>query len=76
MSRFAGSEQRLYLKVEGSRVEGMLKVGHKNLFYRDGQGRCHEIAPLCVLDFYVHESVQRKGVGKALFEKMLESEKT
>lgn len=30
--------------------------------------------PLCVLDFYVHESVQRGGHGKELFEKMLKYE--
>lgn len=27
-----------------------------------------EIEPLCVLDFYVHESCQRQGVGKSIFE--------
>jgi len=32
----------------------------------------HEIEPLCVLDFYVHESCQRKGLGFALFRHMLE----
>lgn len=31
--------------------------------------------PLSVLDFYVHESVQRGGHGKDLFEKMLANEK-
>lgn len=31
-------------------------------------GAIVEVAPLCVLDFYVHESYQRQGVGKALFE--------
>jgi GNAT superfamily N-acetyltransferase len=31
-------------------------------------GTIAEIEPLCVLDFYVHEQYQRKGVGKALFE--------
>ena len=30
-----------------------------------------EVSPLCVLDFYVHESKQRCGYGKALFEAML-----
>ena len=28
----------------------------------------HEIDALCVLDFYVHESTQRQGIGKLLFE--------
>jgi GNAT superfamily N-acetyltransferase len=31
-------------------------------------GAIVEVEPLCVLDFYVHESCQRQGVGKALFE--------
>merc|ERR1711862_13064 len=33
-----------------------------------------EILPLCVLDFYVHESCQRIGIGKCLFDAMLEQE--
>lgn len=33
-----------------------------------------EVQPLCVLDFYVHESVQRRGIGKELFEAMLAAE--
>lgn len=76
MSRFAGSEQRLYLKVRANMVEGMIKVGPRELFYRDRAGRCKEIAPLCVLDFFVHEKLQRQGLGKSLFCKMLIAEKT
>ena len=30
--------------------------------------------PLSVLDFYVHESVQRGGHGKEIFERMLQNE--
>lgn len=33
-----------------------------------------EIKPLCVLDFYVSERVQRGGHGKQLFERMLQDE--
>lgn len=33
------------------------------------------MTPLSVLDFYVHESVQRGGHGKELFENMLTHEK-
>jgi hypothetical protein len=33
----------------------------------------HEIDALCVLDFYVHESCQRQGIGKLLFEVSAES---
>lgn len=31
-------------------------------------GEVREIEPTCVLDFYVHESCQRTGVGHKLFE--------
>ena len=33
----------------------------------------HVLAP-CVLDFYIHETRQRAGLGKVLFEYMLEYE--
>lgn len=74
MNRFAGTDQRIYLKVEGHTVQGFIKVGIKDLFFREPSGKCREISPLCVLDFYVHESMQRQGLGKALFVKMLNSE--
>jgi GNAT superfamily N-acetyltransferase len=38
------------------------------LLLHQANGTFVEITPLCVLDFYVHESWQRQGVGKALFE--------
>lgn len=40
---------------------------------QDRFARMHELEPLCVLDFYVHESLQRRGVGKAMFEAMLKA---
>jgi alpha-tubulin N-acetyltransferase 1 len=55
-------------------VLSLLKVGVKKLFIRNEVGAIKEIAPLCVLDFYVHESCQRGGQGKAIFEKMLQME--
>ena len=45
------------MKAEGSTVIGLLKVGVKKLFIRNESGNIKEINPLCVLDFYVHESV-------------------
>jgi len=73
-SRLFTSDNRLYLRAEANRVIGLLKVGVKKLFIRNELGAIKEISPLCVLDFYVHESVQRGGHGRALFEKMLETE--
>ena len=51
---------------------GFIKVGTKKLFLYDTQGAQKEVSPLCVLDFYVHESQQRKGFGKKLYEHMLQ----
>ncbi|KAJ3313831.1 Alpha-tubulin N-acetyltransferase 1 [Boothiomyces sp. JEL0838] len=52
-------------------IVGMLKVGTKKLFVVDGNNRHIEISPLCVLDFYIDEKLQRQGYGKRLFEFML-----
>lgn len=60
-SKLFTSDTRLYLRAEGNRVMGLLKVGVKKLFIRNESGAIKEISPLCVLDFYVHESVQRNG---------------
>lgn len=55
-------------------VVGILKTGHKRLFVYDHLGHQHEMEPLCVLDFYVHESRQRMGCGKKLFEYFLKDQ--
>ncbi|KAI9189341.1 hypothetical protein H9P43_000772 [Blastocladiella emersonii ATCC 22665] len=57
------------------RVVGFLKVGRKTLFLNGELGELRETRPLCVLDFYVRDSVQRKGHGLRLFKAMLENEK-
>ena len=53
-------------------VVGILKVGRKRLFVYDSHGVQQELEPLCVLDFYVHESRQRRGYGRKLFDYMLQ----
>ncbi|XP_071947767.1 uncharacterized protein [Antedon mediterranea] len=55
-------------------VIGILKIGRKKLFVLDRYSKQHEMKPMCVLDFYVHESVQRRGCGKQLFQHMLNVE--
>ncbi len=50
-------------------IYGGLKVGPKRLWvWPPGERSQQEATVTCVLDFYVHESVQRMGVGKQLFE--------
>jgi len=77
--------QRIYLAAEGSQALGFLKVGEKHLFVapppqlaertRAGaQEVLREMSPVCALDFYVHESCQRSGVGLKIFQAMLEHE--
>ncbi len=67
--------QRLYMMFDqpAHAAVGLLKVGPKHLFIMEGTKQ-HEIEPLCVLDFYVHESRQRAGCGLRLFEEMLRAE--
>ena len=72
--RLFATDNKIYMKAEGKRVIGFIKVGKRNLFISNEFGQMKEIRPLCVLDFYVHESVQRGGQGKVLFDLMLASE--
>lgn len=78
--KLKNSEHTLYLLVDpkgtkgkGS-VMGLLKMGHKGLYVFDREGEHHQLQPLCVLDFYVHEAMQRMGLGKKIFEHMLKEE--
>lgn len=58
-------------RLSSASVVGMLKVGTKNLYVCDPHGDTKPVMAPCVLDFYVHESRQRSGLGKQLFEAML-----
>lgn len=78
--RLRKADQTVYLLVDreakGGKgvVTGMLKTGKKSLYIFDRDGQHHHVSPPCVLDFYVHESRQRTGLGKQLFEHMLKKE--
>ena len=71
-SKFWNTDNKIFIRAEGNRVIGFIKSGKRNLFYRNFGGQIKEIKPVCVLDFYVHENVQRGGHGKDLFDLMLE----
>ena len=73
--KFFISNHRIFMKAEQNKVLGFIKVGNKKLFLRDRNYNYHEVNTLCVLDFYVHESTQRRGIGKQLFDYMLKFEK-
>jgi len=75
-TKFARGSDLIYLHITPSlrRVNAMLRTGRKRLFIRDEVGTIVEIEPSCVLDFYVHESCQRTGIGKQLFDFMLQVE--
>ncbi|KAB0796250.1 hypothetical protein PPYR_10311 [Photinus pyralis] len=78
--RLRKADQTVYLlldrEAKGGKgvVTGMLKTGKKSLYVFDRDGQHHHVSPPCVLDFYVHESRQRTGLGKQLFEHMLKKE--
>ncbi|KAM7135591.1 alpha-tubulin N-acetyltransferase 1 isoform 5-T5 [Molossus nigricans] len=56
-------------------IIGFLKVGYKKLFVLDDREAHNEVEPLCILDFYIHESLQRHGHGRELFQYMLQKER-
>ncbi|XP_017304256.2 alpha-tubulin N-acetyltransferase-like, partial [Diaphorina citri] len=77
--KMQNSEHILYLLTDRTGglkkhglVIGLLKMGWKNLYLFDKAGKCVQKNTLCVLDFYVHESMQRQGCGNILFEHMLQ----
>ena len=47
----------LYMRAEGKKCIGFLKVGEKKLFVRGRSGEINEITPLAVLDFFVDATV-------------------
>ncbi|XP_055687903.1 alpha-tubulin N-acetyltransferase isoform X2 [Lutzomyia longipalpis] len=76
--KLRNSDHSLYLMSEkGGKngvVTGLLKVGVKSLYVFDADGETHKVNAPCVLDFYIHESRQRAGLGKVLFQYMLDQE--
>ncbi|KAH8336637.1 hypothetical protein KR074_009841, partial [Drosophila pseudoananassae] len=53
-------------------VTGLLKVGNKDLFLFDDKGKYRQTKQTpAILDFYIHESRQRRGLGKLIFDKMI-----
>ncbi|KAG8004969.1 Alpha-tubulin N-acetyltransferase 1, partial [Nibea albiflora] len=77
-SKMQSQRHQLYLLKDGESnggrgvAVGFLKVGYKKLFLLDLQGAHIEVEPLCVLDFYIAENLQRHGYGMELFDFMLQ----
>ncbi|CAB3409109.1 unnamed protein product [Caenorhabditis bovis] len=59
-----------------SKLLGFAKVGRKKLFLYDTEMQTYEGEILCLLDFYVHFSCQRQGVGKEIIDYLLAQEHT
>ncbi|KAJ7991819.1 hypothetical protein DPEC_G00287820 [Dallia pectoralis] len=80
-SKLQTAKHHLYLIKDGESngekglAVGFLKVGYKKLFLLDQRGTHMESEPLCVLDFFVKETLQRHGYGLELFEFMLQHKK-
>ncbi|XP_020293952.1 alpha-tubulin N-acetyltransferase-like isoform X2 [Pseudomyrmex gracilis] len=55
-------------------VVGLLKTGSKNLFLFDETGDHYQLQARCILDFYIHETRQRMGLGNILYQHMLSEE--
>jgi alpha-tubulin N-acetyltransferase 1 len=56
----------------GKKALGFVKIGMRNLFLWDKKGVQHEKKIMCLLDFFVVPTCQRKGYGRKLIDAMLE----
>ncbi|XP_016972035.1 alpha-tubulin N-acetyltransferase 2 [Drosophila rhopaloa] len=77
--KLVATEQVVYLMADNEAgrwaVTALLKVGTKDLFLFDKQGSCRRADQTpAILDFYVHESRQRRGLGKQIFQRMLDEQ--
>ena len=70
---FMDGDNTIYMLVSEDKRSalGFVKVGMRHLFFWDSSGNQKEFNILCLLDFFVHPSTQRKGYGKVLIDKML-----
>lgn len=68
-----GCSRKSMLSASGPGASAPL-TAPSHALYTTTDGNIKELEPTCVLDFYVHESVQRKGIGKELFEHFLAAE--
>ncbi|XP_061822768.1 alpha-tubulin N-acetyltransferase 1 isoform X3 [Nerophis lumbriciformis] len=76
--KLQSQQHQLYLMKDGESnggrgvIIGFLKVGCKKLFLLDKKGVHVEAEPLCVLDFFIAQNLQRHGYGLELFNFMLQ----
>ena len=74
-NKFFPSDQCIIIKAEKNKVLGYIKIGPKKLFLRDRICNYHERKTLCVLDFYIYDAALRKGIGRQIFDFMLNYKK-
>ncbi|XP_061912712.1 alpha-tubulin N-acetyltransferase 1 isoform X2 [Entelurus aequoreus] len=76
--KLQSQQHQVYLMKDGESnggrgvIVGFLKVGRKKLFLLDKKGVHVEAEPLCVLDFFIAQNLQRHGYGLELFNFMLQ----
>jgi hypothetical protein len=66
-SKFLLTDQKIFLKLDGNKAIGFIKIGVKKLFFWNEMNKIKELKPLCLLDFYVNENYQRNGFGKVSY---------
>jgi alpha-tubulin N-acetyltransferase 1 len=67
-------DQVLFLARErgSARALGYIKFGPKDLFFYTKSGVVKSMrGQVCLLDFYVDDSIQRNGLGRLLFDEMI-----
>lgn len=73
VQKVVASDHSLVLfRHDGGQLLGFLKYATKDLYFYRKNGSLLQSSPMCVLDFYVAEELQRQGVGLLLFQRLLQ----
>ena len=68
---FNKENEIIIIKTKGHCVYGYIRAGYRNVYVHTLQDTLAKMNLLCVFDFYVHCNVQRRGIGKEIFNTLL-----
>lgn len=68
---FNKDNEVLIIKTKGYYVYGYIRAGYRNVYVHTLQDELTQMNLLCVFDFYVHVNIQRRGIGKEIFNMLL-----
>lgn len=70
---FKKQNETMIIKANQRKVFGFIRYGHQDVYLSDSNQELMKVKNLLIVfDFYVHTTNQKRGIGKELFDKLLE----